>query len=582
MRPRNFAWLFLLGLLSMTAPALAHGGEAHDEPPAAPASATTQATVASYAESESFELTLKSPPLAAKRHETIKLLLADYQTNQPIEGATLELEFSGPSTVTTNATPTAEKGIYLASLELPEPGSYQLVASITHGDQADLLTVDEIQVASAASGTGAPSRTPLLAGLGALAVLGAGGLLLARRRFGPTAVAGLLTITLPLGMANEVRAHAGHDHEEAMAAPVAVGAPIPLAKESQFLLGIRTVPAAERQVAQRTTLLGRLEPPTRQIVALHAPQAGRIATREVADVGDRVRKGQVLAVVEQVLSTSEQIQLASERLKYQSELTQLEASISQAEQDVAKTRADHQRALKLRDIVAGKSLVDAEISLRKAEDALKGLKGQRDRYARLAPPSLEAARRFPIVAPFDGVVAEAHATFGEQVEPSKLLYRVVDPRTLWMVADVYERDLAKVSRAKRGVLTVEALPGEKFQARLSSMGTLLDEQTRTLKARFLVDNAQDKLKGGMFGRLAVEVGGNARVTAVPASALAELNGKSVVFVRVSPETFAAREVVPGSSDGGWVALEGVKAGERVVTEGVYQLKSTAEKGPARR
>ncbi|MNL82278.1 hypothetical protein D3C87_2096210 [compost metagenome] len=80
----------------------------------------------------------------------------------------------------------------------------------------------------------------------------------------------------------------------------------------------------------------------------------------------------------------------------------------------------------------------------------------------------------------------------------------------------------------------------------------------------------------------MEVGGNAQVIAVPASALAELNGKPVVFVRVSPETFAAREVVPGSSDGGWLALEGVKAGERVVTEGVYQLKSTAEKGPARR
>lgn len=583
MNKRLARWWALGLLLMLGGPGLAHSGHDHaeEERPAA-TSAPSGGLATAYAASERYELLIKSKPLVAGRPQTVRLLLADDRSNRPIEKASIALEALGPATLTAKAVPTSEKGIYQATLALPKAGAYELIATITEQGQSDLLVIDTLTVAAPLAPARAPKR-PLAIALGATALLGLGAAAFALRRR-RTGIAALVTaLSLPL-LAPAAQAHSGHDHGEAEAElpRLSPGAPLVLAKESQFLLGITTAPVTTHAVAQESILLGRLEPPTQRLASLYAPQAGRIVQRANADLGTRVRKGQVLAVVEQTLSASEQIQLASDRLRLNAERAQLQAQIAQAERDVAKARADRSRLSRLSDLVAGKDQLEAETLLHKAEDALSGLKAQRAQYDKLLPPAVAAARCFSVVAPFDGVLAEAAGTPGEYVEPSKLLFRLVDPRKLWLMADVYERDLARIGDARGGVVTADALPGARFKATLLGMGSLLDPQSRTLKARFEVDNPDGRLKGGMLARIAVGVGGVRQTTAVPAAALSEVDGKRVVFVRTAPEAFEAREVAPGAQDGAWTAVtSGVSPGEKVVVEGVYQLKSLAQRGARR-
>lgn len=573
-------WALLTTLL-VGGPAWADAGHGDHDPAPAASVSNEEAVLTVSAHSETYELLVKySAPEAGKTQE-LKLLLADYETNHPVEGAELSVELSGPGAVIIEAKPTSEKGIYAAEVTWPAAGEYSAIVSVSQGENADLLSLDGFKVTSATAGPiGRPSGW--LLGGGVLLLLLGGGMAFGwarKQRLARTAATTAIAFSLVTGQG--AWAHSGHDHEETGAEPIAVGAPIMLAKESQFLLGITTRLAQERTVSETATLLGKLTSPPQNVANLHAPQPGRIVSQAIATVGDRVRKGQTLAVVEQVLSTSEQIQLASDRLRLQAERTQLETSVAQAERDVAKARADIQRLRRIQDLVAGKQILEAEVTLQKAEDALKGLKKQRNEYQRLAPPQVSQVRTFPIVAPFDGTVAQAHTTYGEQVDPSKLLFQVVNPKALWMEADLFERDLTKLKQTKSGTVTVDAFPESRFSAKLLSLGTSLDEQTRTLKARFAVDNSAGRLKAGMFARIAIGLGESSKVLAVPASAVTEFSGKSVVFVLTAPESFVAREVTPGRNDGGWVAITGIQAGERVVTQGVYQLKSTAEKGGKR-
>ena len=444
----------------------------------------------------------------------------------------------------------------------------------------DDLVVLEGLVVQPARTAGNGSRWPFALGILGL-LLGAGALvwLVVRRDRAVAAAGGLAWVLLATG---PVTAHEGHDHGAPAAPSVGVGAPIKIAKESQFLLGITTRPAELREVAERLELLGHVVPPVRALASLHAPVEGRIQPPVRSELGSRVRKGQVLATVEQILSSSDQIQLASDRLRLATERAQLETALAQARRDLDRARAEHERLLGIRDLVAGKVVLEADTVRRKAADAVVGLEKQLGAFSLLSPPSLEQARRYAITAPFDGLLTEAHATPGEHVDPSKPLFQILDPSVMWVEADVFERDLARIAKVKDARITLEAYPGVLFRGKLVSVGQTLDPGSHTVPARFAVPNPDGRLRTGLFARVGADVGSHKRVLSVPIEALSELQGRKVVFVHTTAETFVAREVVPGTVESGKVAITGgLTPGERVVVTGVYQVRSTAERGGRR-
>lgn len=361
-------------------------------------------------------------------------------------------------------------------------------------------------------------------------------------------------------------AHGGEDHGDTPAASPGSGglnAPLLVEKESQFLLGILTEPAATRRLKRSVRVLGRVIPRTQGKAEIISLQSGLVVADPqypMPQLGDFVRKGQVVAVLEQSLGTAEILDLQAAKVKADAELEQ--------------TRREYNRLKSIEKVVAQKDLIEAEIRLRTAE------KVQRLYEETISNAmSMSSGGRYTIKSPISGVVTEADVTIGERVEANKMIFKVIDLQTLWVEAQVYESDLARVEQAREAQITTQVYPGEYLTGHLHSLGSVVDENTRTVRAIFEVKNTDRKLRVGMFADVSVEVGGAEEVLAVSRSAVTTVGGKNVLFLHIQPEYFLGREVLLGEQDGGYVEIQsGLKAGERVVTTGNYQLKSIAQAG----
>jgi cobalt-zinc-cadmium efflux system membrane fusion protein len=184
---------------------------------------------------------------------------------------------------------------------------------------------------------------------------------------------------------------------------------------------------------------------------------------------------------------------------------------------------------------------------------------------------------FPLVAPFAGTVVEKHITVGELVKPEDKPYTIADLSTLWILLDIYEKDLGRVSVGAETRLAVDAYPGEFFQGKVTYVSNLLDETTRTVQARVEIPNSDHKLKPGMFvtATIGVPVPGATAVLAIPDAAVQQVRGKPVAFVREDERVFVPRELELGRDSGPYIeVVAGLSEGETVVTDGGFYLKST--------
>lgn len=586
--------LVLLSLfaLSFASPLLAHEGEVHEEPEIAPAPLPGEGLGTIYNQSEQFELVVKHPPLILQTGIPLTLFLSEYATNAPVAGARISLEVSGPGGQRpVIAQPTRSPGIYRAQVTFPAEGANELLVSIAAAGKEDLLPIGGLQVKKAGEGTAEKKGqgvekmvlwvlgSSLLAGLLLLSLwitLRKGG-----RAADPAGKALLLLLAVgALLWAQGISwAHEGESHGEEELVQPAPASPLPLSpihlsKESQFLLDIRTLPAQMRELSQRISAPGKVIPKPELEAEVFPPQPGRVVAmggRPVPRIGDRVRKGQLLVVIEQVLSAPERIQLAAERVRF-------DAEVRQAQERLAQAARDMERARSLRRVIAEKEIQRIETEYQVAREELKRLEQSKALYDGAEGGTAQGLKRFSLRAPISGVITEAHLTLGEQVETSRQLFKIVDPSVVWIEARVFEGQIPRIRAAREAQVTSTIYPQETFQGRLASLGQVIDESTRTVRTLFEASNSQGKLLIGMFVTLSIGTGRPEKAVVVPAGAILERGGKRMVYVHTRPEEFVPREVAVGTKEGDWVALErGVAVGERVVTEGVYQLESVAAK-----
>ena len=124
-----------------------------------------------------------------------------------------------------------------------------------------------------------------------------------------------------------------------------------------------------------------------------------------------------------------------------------------------------------------------------------------------------------------------------------------------------------------------AYEGEFFTGKLFTLGSVVDEDTRTVRVIFELKNTDNKLRIGMFADVSIEFGAPEEVLVVPRSAVTPVGGKNVIFVHIDPEYFIGREVLLGDQNGDFIEIKsGLEIDERVVTTGNYQLKSIAQAG----
>ncbi len=172
-----------------------------------------------------------------------------------------------------------------------------------------------------------------------------------------------------------------------------------------------------------------------------------------------------------------------------------------------------------------------------------------------------------IRAPIGGVITGAHVVHGQRVEAGQKLVSLLDASTVWVHADVYERDLAAVERATRAIVTSDAWPGERFTGRRVALGATASELPGTIEGWFEVPNPRGKLRVGLPVSVAVELGGAELLTVLPRGAVLEDAGRATVWLHESPEEFASRRVEIVVRLGDRLAVRGLRDGERAVVAG---------------
>ena len=191
----------------------------------------------------------------------------------------------------------------------------------------------------------------------------------------------------------------------------------------------------------------------------------------------------------------------------------------------------------------------------------------------------EATGALPCRAPMSGVVVEKLAAPGERVEPGKDVMLIADLSTVWAWLNIYEQDLAPVlAAAKAGAVPVEittaAFPGKVFAGKIDLVGSVMSENSRTVSVRVPLENAGNLLRPGMFCRARIASGKSEEALAVPRAAVMSDEGKPFVFRQVKDDFYLRVPVTVGREYLDSVEiLDGLKTGDRVVTNGAFMLKS---------
>lgn len=182
-------------------------------------------------------------------------------------------------------------------------------------------------------------------------------------------------------------------------------------------------------------------------------------------------------------------------------------------------------------------------------------------------------------APFAGTIIERRVTMGERVTPDAALFTLADLGQLWVLADVYESDWARLRQGLTASVRVAAHPARVFPGIIRVVPPLVDVATRTARIRIEVDNREGVLAGGMFATIDVAVG-RSEALAIPAAAVQLIDGKSTVFVRLGDRSFRAVTITTGRTDDQQALVEvrsGLNLSDMVVAKGSFLLKSELSK-----
>jgi membrane fusion protein, heavy metal efflux system len=344
-------------------------------------------------------------------------------------------------------------------------------------------------------------------------------------------------------------------------------------KEQQWKTEFATVAVGERDLQDGVRATGEISPVAGRQAQLGAPVAGRVSLVEPAPIlGAPVKAGQVLASVapRAAAAGGDRATMGADVAAAQAEVEAAKAELARAERLVADQAAPT------------RAVDDARTQLRVAEARLAGARGRLQQFDASASGG-GGGRRFQVRAPIDGTLVSIDATSGENVDEGQLLFDVIDLDRVWLVARVFEPDVPRVDGARTAWFTIEGYDEpftvDETNAKLVTIGRVIDPRTRTVPVIFEVDNQAGKLRIGNFAKVVIATGAPRRALAIPESAIVDDAGKPIAYVMIEGEAFERRPLRLGIRSNGWVeVLEGVAAGEHVVTRGAYEIKLQSAAG----
>jgi RND family efflux transporter MFP subunit len=315
--------------------------------------------------------------------------------------------------------------------------------------------------------------------------------------------------------------------------------------ESRKEAGITIEEVRPVVLTEKLTVQGRVDFDQRRLAHLTSRVAGRV-DQVFAFLGDRVRANQVLATV-----------YSQEYLVAQSEFIQAEQRIDQllarkdSTEELAAARSIYESARRKISVIGA------------SDDDINYL------ITNHAPKTMLEIR-----APFDGTVVETNEILGHFVDVGSLLYHIADFSSVWIIVDVYEKDIHLLATGMEAMVEVSAYPGVTFRGQLTRIFDVVDDKTRTIKARIEAENINHKLKPGMFASAILTTKRSSMVLALPAGSIQREGDKRYVFVVPNDSTFVKRTIEIGKETQEKIEiLGGLKEGERVVINGAFTLKS---------
>jgi Cu(I)/Ag(I) efflux system membrane fusion protein len=301
----------------------------------------------------------------------------------------------------------------------------------------------------------------------------------------------------------------------------------------QQLIGVKLAKAEYRNLAGTTRTVGRVTADERRIAQIHPKFEGVVEALHVSFTGQPVRRGEPLLAIysPDVLATQQELILAGRnRTDFGAQLT-----------------AAARRRLLLWDMSSG------DIA----------------QVARTGQP----IRAITLRSPAGGVVLKKNVTLGARVMPEDTLYEVADLSTVWVLADVYESELASLRVGNAAQVTLTSDPGRVYTGRVTFVSPVLNEATRTAQVRIEIENPAGALKPEMYANVLLQRPA-AQVLVVPDSAVLKTGTRSVLFVARGNGQFEPRQVETGMEAADFIEIRrGVTAGETVVVDANFLIDS---------
>lgn len=327
--------------------------------------------------------------------------------------------------------------------------------------------------------------------------------------------------------------------------------------DTASMAGLQTATVEARSSAAAVVAVARIVYDGTKVAQINARSSGVVRALR-ADVGARVEEGAPLVVIESAGVGADQSRLLASRSRV----------------EAARTNLAREQDLRSKGIASDRQVLAAQQELAIA---------QADHAAAMSALGMVGATvaggRYTLSSPLSGVVTRRTATVGTLVDSEEMLFEVVDTSSMWAEIDVAESDAPRVAAGQVATLSVDGLGERAITGTIDYVAPEIDPRTRTVRARVSLPNPDGALRANMFARARIAVTAPEAVLFVPRSAVQRAKTVQLVFARLTETLYEARRVHVGAADGELVEVSGrLRAGEQVVTEGSFLLKTETLKG----
>jgi RND family efflux transporter MFP subunit len=525
----------------------------HDHDPEALSKSSSVEYFSSEAVSDKYELFLKFQPIHAGEQTTLRLFISEYLTNKPLDSVSLKVEVTEDKNIKLSIKH-ADKGYYELSGTFPTEKKYSLTITLNSSLGPDLMLLPNIEPGKElAHDEEASSSIPLNSAFLFLMGLIAGLLLMfifmkAKYR---KITAGMVVIALcvPTATMHEVQAHEGHGEGNSKDNNFSNAFTVP--KETQFLFDVITKPVVRGQFRETTKLFGTVIPSTNGQAVLQSPQTGKIL-RLTTQVGQSVRKGDLLAVIQPSLDAGSMVSLLTEK--------------NNVEAEFEAARKEYERLKSIEDIAAKADVSEAQARYQKA-------KQNKSLFGKISEGN-STSGVISLRAPISGVVGHYTFSVGSTINASQSLLTITNLSKVHVEAQVFDKDADQVNAGRSFLVECANADDHKTaEVKLLASAQTINPTNQTQRVIFEMDNPEGDFKIGEFVNVSVFAAQPSHEIALPNSALTEINGRPVVFLKDAAERYSISYITTGQNNGTHTIIKkGVEDGERVVINSTYQMK----------